>query len=73
MIVTTPYHTRRALAVFRSVFDGSGVEIGMAPASESPARPGRWWTTPYDRWYVAYEWAAIVYYAVKYRVLSYRE
>lgn len=69
LIVTTPYHTRRSLATFRSVFDGSGVEIGIEPATaSSPARPERWWATPYDRAYVAYEWAAAIYYAVRHHV-----
>ena len=71
VIVTTPYHTRRALAAFESVFEGSGVAIGIEPASSSSAaRPERWWASPYDRWYVAYEWAAIVYYAIRYSVAS---
>jgi uncharacterized SAM-binding protein YcdF (DUF218 family) len=71
LVVTTPYHTRRALATFRSVFEGSGVEIGIEPATMwSPAQPERWWANPYDRAYVAYEWAAIVYYALRYRVVS---
>ena len=71
LIVTTPYHTRRALATFESVFEGSGVEIGIEPATMwSAATPERWWAAPYDRWYVAYEWAAIVYYATRYRVLA---
>ena len=69
LVVTTPYHTRRSLAAFQSVFDGSGVEIGIEPATpSSPARPERWWATPYDRAYVAYEWAAVVYYGVRHRV-----
>lgn len=69
LIVTTPYHTRRSLATFRSVFDGSGLEIGIEPATvSSPARPERWWAAPYDRAYVAYEWAALIYYAVWHHV-----
>ena len=69
LIVTTPYHTRRSLAVFQSVFEGSGVEIGVEPATaSSPATPERWWAAPYDRAYVAYEWAAVVYYGVRYGV-----
>jgi uncharacterized SAM-binding protein YcdF (DUF218 family) len=68
IVVTTPYHTRRSLAVFHKVFDGSGIEIGIEPASSSPARPDRWWATPYDRAYVAYEWAALVYYGFRYGV-----
>ena len=72
VIVTSPYHTRRALAVFRAVFATTGIEVGVEPASAtSSARPSRWWRSPYDRWYVAYEWAAIVYYAARYRVLQY--
>jgi uncharacterized SAM-binding protein YcdF (DUF218 family) len=69
LVVTSPYHTRRALAVFRRVFEGSGIEVGVVPARrESPARPARWLLAPYDRAYVAYEWAAIVYYAWEYGV-----
>jgi uncharacterized SAM-binding protein YcdF (DUF218 family) len=69
VIVTTPYHTRRALAVFRKVFASSGVAIGVQPATaSSPARPERWWASPYDRSYVAYEWAAVIYYAARYDV-----
>lgn len=69
VVATSPYHTRRSLAVFRSVFDGTGVEVGIVPASDtSEARPSRWWMGDYDRRYVAYEWAAIVYYAWRYGV-----
>ena len=69
LIVTTPYHTRRSLAAFRSVFAGSGVEIGVEPADSSPARPTRWWATPYDRAYVVYEWAATADHAVRYHII----
>jgi uncharacterized SAM-binding protein YcdF (DUF218 family) len=69
LIVTSPYHTRRALAVFRRVFAETGVTLGVEPAIDtSPAQPTRWWLGSYDRGYVAYEWAAIVYYVAKYRV-----
>jgi uncharacterized SAM-binding protein YcdF (DUF218 family) len=68
-IVTSPYHTRRALATFRKVFTGSPVELGMYPASEnSPARPAAWWAHSYDRAYVAYEWIAALYYRYEYGV-----
>lgn len=69
VIVTSPYHTRRSLAVFRTVFAGSGVEIGIEPAGvEPPIQPSLWWLAPYDRAYVPYEWAAIVYYWWEYGV-----
>jgi uncharacterized SAM-binding protein YcdF (DUF218 family) len=71
VVVTSPYHTRRSLGVFHKVFHGTDVEIGIEPASaDSVARPARWWFGGYDRAYVAYEWAAIAYYAWKYGVVS---
>ena len=69
LVVTSPYHARRALATFEHVFDGSGIELGLVHAREtSPARPTRWLLAGYDRAYVGYEWAAIVWYRVKYGV-----
>ena len=69
LVATSAYHTRRSLAVFRRVFRGTGVEIGVAPAlRSSPAEPQWWWLSGYDRAYVAYEWAAIIYYRWKYDV-----
>jgi uncharacterized SAM-binding protein YcdF (DUF218 family) len=69
LIVTSPYHTRRALAVFRHAFAGAPVTIGIAPATVTPqARPSRWWMAGYDRWYVSYEWSATAYYAVRYGI-----
>ena len=69
LVVTSPYHTRRALHTFAHVLAGQGVEVGVAPASSfSPANPPRWWLGAYDRSYVPYEWAGIFYYRIKYRV-----
>lgn len=69
VVATSPYHTRRALAAFHKVFQGTGIQVGVEPASAtSPARPAWWWTAGYDRAYVAYEWAAIAYYTWQYGV-----
>lgn len=68
MVVTSPYHARRALAVFQAVL-GADVRIGVHPALEqSPARPARWWSASYDRAYVAYEWVALAWYRVRYGI-----
>jgi uncharacterized SAM-binding protein YcdF (DUF218 family) len=68
VVVTSPYHTRRALAVFASVLGGS-VRLGVHPATErSPAKPDRWWRASYDRAYVAYEWTALAWYVMRYGV-----
>jgi uncharacterized SAM-binding protein YcdF (DUF218 family) len=69
VVVTSPYHARRALATFEHVFAGSGIQIGLEPTHDtSPARPSRWFLASYDRAYVAYEWAAIAQYALKHGV-----
>jgi uncharacterized SAM-binding protein YcdF (DUF218 family) len=69
LVVTSPYHARRSLATFRKVFETTGVSVGVAPATRtSEARPERWWAAAYDRAYVRYEWAAMLYYRVKYGV-----
>lgn len=69
LVVTSPYHTKRSLAVFRSVFEGTGVQVGVVPALRtSPAQPERWWLSGYDRAYVCYEWAAIAYYVLRYGI-----
>ena len=66
LVVTSPYHTRRAWRIFQRAFAGSNVTLGIEPALQhSPARPPRWWAAPYDRAYVRYEWAAMVYDWVK--------
>jgi uncharacterized SAM-binding protein YcdF (DUF218 family) len=68
VVVTSPYHTRRALAAFTAVL-GERVVIGVQPATDySPARPAAWWRASYDRGYVSYEWAALAWYGVRYGV-----
>lgn len=70
-VVTSPYHTRRALATFRSMFRNTPTRIAVTPAlARSPARPYAWWWAPYDRAYVRYEWAAMIYYALRFRIYS---
>jgi len=70
LVVTSPYHTRRALGVFQRAFAGSGVTIGIEPATAyAHVRPGVWFAGAEDRWYVTYEWAALVYYGARYGIL----
>jgi uncharacterized SAM-binding protein YcdF (DUF218 family) len=69
LVVTSPYHTSRSMATFRQVLGEDGVTVGVVPASKtSPARPEIWWARSYDRAYVTYEWAAVLYYRVRHGV-----
>ncbi len=43
IVVTAPYHTRRARLTFDEVFHGSGVRIAIRPAEGDRYRPDSWW------------------------------
>ena len=68
MVVTSPYHTIRSLETFRHVLMGTGIAVGVRPASGTRVEPGRWWLHKYDRWYVGYEWRARIFYLVRFGV-----
>lgn len=69
LVVTSPYHTRRTLATFQSVFARTNTVVGVSPAwMHSLADPQRWWSTGHDRWYVRYEWAALFWYTLRHQI-----
>jgi uncharacterized SAM-binding protein YcdF (DUF218 family) len=69
MIVTSPYHTRRAFAAFRHAFDLEGLHTALGVEHpRAGVAPARWWLRAYDRRYVVYEWAGLLYYAVRFGV-----
>lgn len=71
-VVTSVYHTRRALWTFRRAA-GEGLEVGVSSASaHSALRPAAWWLSIEDAWYVGYEWAAMGKYAVLGRLGGWR-
>ncbi|HEY0376152.1 MAG TPA: YdcF family protein [Pyrinomonadaceae bacterium] len=68
LVVTSPYHSRRALWAWRSVFRGSGIEVGMDPApagAQSPPAATWWWHLRGWR-AVAFEYPKMVYYWLRY-------
>lgn len=63
LIVTSPYHTRRALWLFRNVFSDTGKTVGIvsiSPGSESPT-PQTWWLYRRGWVMVAGEYAKFAY------------
>lgn len=66
IVVSDPYHMRRAQWVFRRVL-GASVHVQMAPVSwETSGCQRRWWTDPKSLWYVASEYVKLVYYYARY-------
>ena len=48
LIVTSPYHTRRALRTFEKILAEKDIEIGIAhpPVGEQSPSPNYWWLAP---------------------------
>jgi len=49
LIVTSSYHSRRALRALRNAGSGTGMVIGVEPAAEGSAHLLFWWLRP-DGW-----------------------
>lgn len=62
MVVTSPYHTRRAAWAFDVAFAGSGVEVGFLPSSEFYMETRRWWETGHGWRAVSGEYAKLFFY-----------
>ena len=68
LIVTSPYHTRRARWIFSRVFRNSPIQIGVVSAksgTESPS-PLTWWFTARGWRLVPVEYVKMIYYVLKY-------
>jgi len=70
LVVTSAYHSRRALWTLRRVFAMSGIEIGLIPSpagNEQTPAPATWWLHLTGWSTVAGEYLKIIYYQFKYR------
>lgn len=61
VLVTSPFHVRRARMVFEEVFAGTGVGIAVFSAPQEPF-PVAWWTSQDAAREVLLEWAKITFY-----------
>jgi hypothetical protein len=52
LLVTSPYHTRRAAWVFSRVLEGTGIRFGVYPSAAFYMEYDRWWSTGHGRWAV---------------------
>jgi uncharacterized SAM-binding protein YcdF (DUF218 family) len=69
-VVTSPIHTRRARATFRSVFRDSGIEVRTyhLPLERSSQNPEHWWRRENDTMAVLTESIKIGFYAYRYGI-----
>lgn len=68
LVVTSTYHSRRALWTLRRVFRGSGVAVGLDPTAAGDASPApfAWWLDRRGWQTVATEYPKLVYYWLRY-------
>jgi uncharacterized SAM-binding protein YcdF (DUF218 family) len=64
LVVTSSYHSRRALRTLNQAFAGTGTTVGLSVSSTAPSV--EWWVRP-DGWRtVGAEFVKLVYYWFKY-------
>ena len=68
LIVTSGYHSRRALWSMRRACEGSGIEVGIdsAPPGWQTPSPWAWWRKRWGWKIVGGEYVKMIYYWVKY-------
>jgi uncharacterized SAM-binding protein YcdF (DUF218 family) len=65
ILVSSPFHMRRVLRVFRKIYKGSGVEIFGYPVQNSEFNIDKWWTRHEDTQVVVQEWVNLAGYFLK--------
>jgi uncharacterized SAM-binding protein YcdF (DUF218 family) len=68
LIVTSAYHSRRALWVFSKVFRDTGIQVGLTsvkPGNQSPP-PETWWLSLRGWKLVPTEYVKMIYYLINY-------
>ncbi|HLH72249.1 MAG TPA: YdcF family protein [Chloroflexota bacterium] len=65
LLVTDPYHMRRSIWTFRSVLEGTTLEVQPAPVVGGWFQADRWWTTEEGFAVVNEEYLKIAYYVIK--------
>jgi len=64
ILVTDPFHMRRALLTFRQAFDQAGLSVAASPADDSKYGVDNWWTDRNAIMRVAQEYLKLGYYVV---------
>ncbi len=65
IVVTSPYHMRRAAWLFGRVFNNDDITLMYSPVENSWFKPEKWWTDGRDIHTVMNEYAKFVYYSIK--------
>lgn len=66
IIVTSPYHLRRASFIFHKVFNGKDIKLMFYASRNNAFQMARWWNSYIGRKTVFMEYLGLVYYWVRY-------
>jgi len=67
IVVTSAYHSRRALWTMKRSFAGTGVKIGLDAPREQTSPPATWWLHSSGWKTVPVEYGKLLYYYVRFR------
>lgn len=68
ILVTDPFHSRRALMTFAHVFEPAGLQVRSSPADDPAGDMKLWWQNEKKALAVLDEYLKLVYYAVRGRL-----
>lgn len=67
LVVTSWYHSRRALRSLHQFFAGTGITVGLEPTGSQTSSPAFWWLRTEGWRTVGVECVKVLYYWVRYR------
>ena len=65
LLVTSPFHTRRAARSFKKLFGPAGISVRVYPVQKSSYNPKRWWTRHEDTEFVVREYISMLLYTLR--------
>jgi len=68
ILVTDPFHMRRATMTFRQAFGPAGLTVTASPADDSKYGVVNWWTDPHGILRIGEEYLKLGYYVVNGRI-----
>ena len=63
IVVSSPYHMRRASWLFGDVFKNDNITLLYSPVDNSWFKPEKWWTNKMEMYVVVEEYSKFIYYA----------
>ena len=66
IVVTSPTHTRRSRAIFRTVFTGTAIAVSIHPAIGESESDEAWWRDQDERKFVLREYAKLFAFCIGY-------